>query len=215
MVLLLAGCDVTSLVVDVRRTDDSITIVAEEPDRPCRCSFGFTPPGSCRSGSDILECDCEPWPADCLDRVTIFEGGDVLDSTGWREGSTSGASLVAERTGDIELAISGCGGEARIPIPQEPRPRPAIQSSDVDGEPDQRIVTWTSDLPAASQLISLTDGYVGVTCHESGGSGARQVTVESEQVYFHVTALAPVVEHDTELGPIRVWSGNSDVLMFW
>jgi hypothetical protein len=216
-VLLVAACDgeVTSVVVDVRRSDDGITILAEEPERSCRCSFGFPRPGSCRSGSDALECDCDPWPADCLDRVTILEGGAVVDSTRWREESSSGASFLAEQTGDIELEISGCGGEARIPLPQELRPHPTIQASDVEGEPNARLLTWTSDILAATQLISLSDGYVGETCHETGDSGTRQVDLESEEVYFQVTALDAVVGHETELGTIRVWSGNSALVTSW
>jgi hypothetical protein len=211
MALLPAACDgaITSLVVDVRRSDDAITILADEPERACECSFGFPSPGSCRASSDALECACDPWPADCLESVAIREGDDVVASTRWREESSTGASLLAEQTGDVELEIRGCGGEARIPIPQEPRPHPTIEATAVEGEPNAQLLTWTSDIPAATQLISLGDGYVGETCHESGDSGTRQVEADSEDVHFRVTALAPVVEHEVAFGTIRVWSGNS------
>lgn len=216
VVLLVSACDgaKASLVVDVRRSDDAVTILADEPERSCRCSFGFPQPGSCRSGSDALECDCEPWPAGCLDSVRILEAGEVVGATRWREESSSGASLLAELVEDIELEITGCGGEARIPIPQAPRPHPTIAESDVEAEPNARLLSWTSDIPAATQLVSLSDGYVGETCHETGDSGTRQVEIGSEDVQFRVTPLAAVVEHETELGTIRVWSGNTALVTF-
>jgi len=48
--------------------------------------------------------------------------------------------------------------------------------------------------------------YAGESCHRAGSSGSLEIGPEDRYVW--VTALASPVEHETEIGTIRIWSGN-------
>jgi len=217
LVLLVAGCAADGepgldhdpdlapprLLMDIQVSDTSVSMVAREPDRPCQCSFGWTEEGSCREQSDAIGCSCDPWPASCLEEVAVESGDQRLAESTW-DPSWWGVSLTLETAAGDQLVIAGCGGEVSVPLPGPSRPAAAVA---LEGP---GLVTWSSDPVAASSITARGDGYGGESCHVAGGSGSLEIGPEDR--YVSVTALASPVEHETELGTVRVWSGNGSQL---
>ena len=114
--------------------------------------------------------------------------------------SSWGVDLTLETVAGDHLVITGCGGEVSVPLPAPSRPTAAVA---LEGP---GLVTWSSDPAATSSITARGDGYAGESCHRAGSSGSLEIGPEDR--YVSVTALASPVEHETEIGTIRIWSGN-------
>ncbi len=187
------------LLMDIQVSDSSISVYAREPDRPCQCSFGWTEEGSCREQSDAIGCSCDPWPASCLEEVVVLDGDQRLAESTW-DPNWWGVFLSLETAAGDQVVISGCGAEVSLPLPGPSRPA-ATMALEGPG-----LVSWSSDPVATSSITARGDGYAGESCHRSGGSGLLEIGPDDR--YVSVTALASPVEHESELGTARVWSGN-------
>ncbi|HEY8146955.1 MAG TPA: hypothetical protein VIG06_29950 [Kofleriaceae bacterium] len=213
LLALLAGCASddeggaadTRLAIDVQVSDTSILVRAREPERPCECSFGWTEVGTCRGQSDAISCTCDPWPASCLEEVALVAAGQTLATAAW-DPMWWGVSFALETAAGDELVIAGCGAEASVLLPAEPRPRTAIEIDDAG------LVTWSSEPLATSSLVEHGDGFAAESCHRDGGSGELETAADGPDRYVSVTALAGPILHETELAAIRVWSGNGSEL---
>jgi hypothetical protein len=212
VLLLLAGCstdrdpEVTSapLLIDLQLSDSTLSMVASEPERPCECSFGWTDVGDCREQSDAIGCTCDPWPASCLEEVTVLAGGQELAQASW-DPEWWGVFLELDAAAPDQVAIRGCGAEITVPVPQQARPRVSLELVETGDE--VAIARWSSDPVAASSLVILGDGFVASSCHQPGGSGDLEIPPSGS--IFSVTGLAEPAVDDTELGVVRLWSGNT------
>ncbi len=212
VLVILAGCSTDGdpevadarLLVDIQLSDSSLSMYASEPDRPCECSFGWTDVGDCRTQSDAIGCECDPWPASCLEEVTVLAGARQLAQASW-DPRWWGVFLPLDTAGADQVAIRGCGGDITLPVPQQARPVVDLEV-DETGDP-VAVARWSSDPPAATSLVVLGDGFVASSCHQQGSSGELEIPPSGS--IFSVTGLAEPVVDDTELGVVRLWSGNT------
>ena len=191
------------LSVDVELSPTALSLYASEPERPCDCSVGWTDLGECREQSDAIGCACDPWPASCLEEISLLAGGEPLASARW-DAHWWGAFLAVDTAAADELLIAGCGRSVAVAIPE--RVLPEVSLALDDGGPVPAAV-WTTEPEAASAVVSVGNGVVAESCHRPGGSG--QVAIPDQGYLVRVTGLAEPVVTDTELGEVRLWYGNS------
>jgi hypothetical protein len=210
--LLVAGCSngpVTLLDLDIRVDDDSVAVYAREVERACTCSAGeFPAVGTCETSSDGISCTCDPPPATCLESFRIERGDQVVHEEPYDRFIEFGYQHLAVVTdpGD-ELVIEGCGGEARIPLGDDAFPRPTI--TDLEITTSSLELAWTTDGPATSALVSMSDGFGGALCHDAFAGSFSDAGYHGLTRYVSVDAVVRR-EVTTELGQARVWIGGSD-----
>jgi hypothetical protein len=197
------------LSIDVELSDSSLALLATEPERPCECSVGWTDVGECRTQSDGIDCACEPWPASCLEEVTLLADGEPLASGRW-DPMWWGLSLQADTARADQLAIAGCGTEVVVDLPE--RVRPEVSLDLVYPQGSSPVVLWSTEPAAASAVISVGDGFAADSCHRLGGAGEVEVPTAAEGWSVSVTGLARPVFTGTALGEVRLWFGNTSAL---
>jgi hypothetical protein len=211
VLVLLAACstdghpdpvDEVVLTIDVQLSDTSLAMFAREPDRPCQCSFGWTELGTCRTQSDAIGCDCDPWPASCLETVAVLGGGESLATASW-DPSWWGVALGFDADAADELVIAGCGSEVSIALEPAPRPDTAVAIDETG------VATWSSEPLGATSLVMLGDGYAAESCHREGGEGTMRVPLDEGDRILSVTALTTPRVRGTDIGTVRIWSGNT------
>ena len=131
---------------------------------------------------------------------------EIFDADFGGTGDIYDQPLVAGDT----LEVVGCGGVAIIPldVPQPPAPTVAAY---VVGE--ALIVSWNTQPPGATTLVSVNDGFVRRPCHRLGGEGSTSVPLSEifDSAYINVHAFAPVKTYDTTLGVAHVWRGGREI----
>ena len=207
------GCgppaNITELEIQVVVDDDGVLVTPREVERHCTCSAGERPElGSCGNSSDAVQCNCDPAPASCIERILIEKDGEEI--VGENElGEWYGFQYLSiEDAGSgSTLIVEGCGGVAVIPLDSEEWPIPTIaETSQTGGTLDAE---WSTSPSATSVIASLSNGFVATLCHDQddgeesfglGYPGTYWVTVHA--------LTSRVVE--TELGNASVWAGGTD-----
>jgi hypothetical protein len=208
------GCSDTAgpdLAMNVRVHTEGLFLYARELGSDCTCTAGEWPePGECVSSSDGVSCTCEPAPASCLDRFRIERAGAVLADGPYDSDLGGGEPLSADlATSPTELVVTGCGGQARIPLPAvADLPQPTIEQVTDDGQ--ALTIAWSSTPAAASALVTGGDGFVSRVCHDLTGAvdlpSVRAELAEEARVSVHAFTAPESV--DTPLGEARIWAGG-------
>jgi hypothetical protein len=133
----------------------------------------------------------------CLKELSIEAGGARLP-------------LSTDVTGmtDAVLVLSGCGGQARIPISGVQAPGPALTATP-DAYTRAVTVTWDSSPEASTAIIILWTPLWGelhhVVDHQLTSSPSLDgIRWDSVSVW----AFAPMTFLETEYGIARVWTGD-------
>jgi len=214
--LLVAACAQPEPEVTVSVTTSFDLVVGDQyarmflqGDIAGRCTLRepFAAPGTCHVLDDIV--DCVPDAASCL--VSVSLSGVTIPVTG-----PEPLLVWSMPPHSSQLRITGCGGEVELELPTMRPPTPVIGriSRAPDGDPS---VEWTQDRPAPSAIVTLGPHDLGSQrCHVAAAQsfvfeGFAAVT----QREVEVRSLAPVETIATELGPLRIWSGNTAVGMLY
>lgn len=173
----------------------------------CTIRDPFAPPGTCHHADDIVDCDRDA--TSCLTQVSLF--GVSITVTAPEPVLVWSMAAVAP-----QLRITGCGRDVEIDLPVMLSPTPVIQrvTRAPDGDP---VVEWTHDQTSASAIVTLGPlGLGALRCHVPAASSfvfENYAAVSSREI--EVRSLAPVQTLSTELGPLRIWRGNTAVGMLY
>lgn len=209
ILVAVIGCGRTELDIDVHVSPSSIQFQVGELGSDCRCSDDLGPLGTCTVITDSISCTCRSLPGSCLLRVRVLRDGTAIAELNDR--LHRGGLLVELRAGD-ELAFEGCGGSATVPLDlDDALPAPVIAAQTTA---DTIGLSWTSDPPAESTLVTVAAGLGASVCHEVGGSGQRSLSRANQTGTIGVTIqpFAGVRTYDTTLGAVRVWRGVAESL---
>jgi hypothetical protein len=188
------------------------------------------------NGSDLGATDCiglDVFPAPgttawIADSVTCRDGGvtSCLTTISLRIGSTETPANISpgrrlKVTGHIgpaadgELVVEGCGGTASIALRAVAAPQPTLG---VVEDPVTRALTatWSASPTAASAVIEVVNGTLTDTAHVTASPytylGQQGVTLAPFRA-VHLTTLAPPTVVPTTFGPVRIWTGESALVV--
>lgn len=212
------GNDVTRLDMDIELGSNYIAIYLTEPDRPCKCSGDSWPkPGKCVDVSDVIYCECDPYPGSCLKSLRLEKEGEVVTEvvpdfySGYMSLYTGGLSPSFE----YFLVLEGCGSSARIPIPNEAFPEPVITG--VENDEYTLTVRWSSAEQAIGS-IGLVGTLGGDKCHDVSEGITRMPcrTFLGAQDRLWMYVFDGGGEINTALGTARIWRGaNSSLELYF
>ena len=208
---LLAGCGggdgggITELELEVVVTEDNVILHAYEPERSFECNQRvWLEPGGCDVTTDAFFCETEPH-GHCIETIAVEENGAVIGEGIYDADFQDGVVAVADApTRDLELVVTGCGGEARVPISATALPIPAI--IDVATAGSDLVVQWSSDDATATGVVGWSSGFGGPRCHVERGQTTSLMapTGDPQFLTIYVEAYTAAIEHGTGLGLARV-----------
>jgi hypothetical protein len=133
-----------------------------------RAEQEFQTVGNCAALSDVFSCtggridEC----VSCFTDISVQVDGVRQEPTGFGSYEPWTQYYEPFAAGALELVLVGCGrDETRVSLDGPAFVQPSVTATFVDGVP---TVSWTTELPAASALVTLYGGVSGETCHLSG-----------------------------------------------
>lgn len=199
------GGGITELELEVVITDANVIVHAYEPERSFECNQKvWLEPGGCDETSDAFSCETEPH-AHCIEALHVEESGTVIGEGVYDADVQDGfVAVVSAPTRDLELVVTGCGGEARIPITATALPAPAIL--DVSTAGSDMVVQWSSDDATATGVVGWDSGFGGPRCHVERGqtTSLTSPTGDPQFLTVFVEAYTAPIEHGSGLGLARV-----------
>jgi hypothetical protein len=199
------GGGITELELEVVVTDGNVVLHAYEPERSFECNQRvWLEPGGCDMTTDAFVCETEPH-AHCIEALAVEENGAVIGEGVYDADFQDGFVAVdSAPTRDLELVVTGCGGEARIPITATALPTPAI--IDVSTVGSDMVVQWSSDDSTATGVVGWSGGFGGPRCHVERGQTTSLMapTGDPQFLTVYLEAYTAPIEHGTGLGLARV-----------
>jgi len=210
------------LAIDVRLTPSVAVIYIQDLDRNCDCTIGNWPaPGECEGDNDGIFCSCDApgtgegydFPGSCLASIRLERDGVVLAETTYQDSLPQWFLQSDEFYSGpgLEMVFDGCGGSARVPLPAS---APPVTTVERVATTSQHIwYDWADPRDANDSFLHHGNGLGGAYCHEFT-PGTTVVAVPAvfprDGLYTTFAALIPE-DHDTQLGPVHVWTGSSHV----
>ncbi len=227
--LALAGCgggrsDATpdagriplELTVSLYPGDSHIVVGTNQPDprRSCSSSSPSTTHPECTNFGDVISCrEGTPLPADtCFVRASLLAGGLV---TGVTVVPLVGSFEMSLAQGADTLVLSGCGKEARIPLPAPLTAGPQIVGLGVSS--DALVIDWVSDEPPSAVSASLSGGFGGTSCQVPTSSPAHLPASAGGLRGSRADLGARISRGElaTQFGPVRLgistWHGSAQL----
>jgi hypothetical protein len=161
-------------------------------------------------GADLAPCMCD---------VTLFPAlGECIGESDASvclvpdKHATCESCMTKRSVEGNELVMAGCGrDETRIPLGDTAFITPVVTAT-IDA--DMVTVSWTTDTPAASALVTIGGFYTSVTCHIATATQYTFAQPWETPRFAGVTALTPPSEIDTAFGHATIWRGDSGSVMF-
>ena len=163
--------------------------------------------GECAYYGDFVECLGEPTM--CLTRVAVEREFNVLAAValdGWCRGagSVDVPGLIGPGT---ELVVEGCGGAARIPLPETPAPSTEIDDLTTDRE--WLYASWTSDGTPTGVQAHISYWVQAAACLADATMPAR-VPLIGPSTSGPVWTRAVVLEHELATPGGNAWVWNTE-----
>lgn len=184
-----------------------VDISVTDPGRSCSCtSHRLPPPGECTELSDLLLCDCSPWPGQCLTSIRVERQGAVVAESG---GTAAGFTVLAfaPPAAGATLVLEGCGGRAEVPLTIRPRDLAVVTGLHAD--PAEIAVRW-APRGADTATLGVFTGQVGVLCRGDADGELSSPAPPLLSTGFSVTGLTlselwRTGTNATPLGEVRTW----------
>jgi len=167
-----AGRIPLELTVYLYPGDSHIAVGTNQPDprRTCSNSAPSTAHPECIGFGDVISCrEGTPLPSEtCFVRASLLVGGrEIVAATVPLVGNFE----MSLAQGVDTLVLSGCGKQARIPLPAWQIAGPQIVGLGVSA--GMLVIDWVSDEPPAAVSASLAGGFGGISCGVATSSPAR------------------------------------------
>lgn len=219
LLLALCACDVAPnpehkpvlpIPLQVVVSDSSIAVYMDGADlRDCTCEpLAFPALGTCSFITDANPCNGNRVCDSCITEFGVeVDGAPVAVGT---NGATDPRTITRDTPfppGALALVIGGCErATIRIPLDGAPFGTPTA-TADYVGT-NMPHVSWTTDVAAASTLVTLYGGTHGDLCHVAGAS---EYTFADWMFgsYAIVQPLTSRVDIPTDFGPATVWRGDA------
>lgn len=187
---------------------DWLEFESRERDRACECNGDFAESGQCTAFTDVPGCRCDPPPATCLREARIEREGRVIASKPYDPLFGGGWFSLPDlaSTGDDELVLEGCGGEARIPLPRRELDEPVV--TQIEHGIQQATFHWEpgqSPTPATG-IASVGHTYGANICHgDDGGETSVPIGRDARTASVAFALVGERGEVDTAIGQARLW----------
>jgi hypothetical protein len=179
----------------------------------CDCAVTTFPTiGACTPLTDANPCDGNPYCTSCITDFGIEVNEQRLVPTA-ATGNSDPRMFYGDAfpPGDLSLVVAGCGHPStRISLDGAPFLQVSAVTDHVDGT---QHVSWTTDAPASSALVTIASEFSGDLCRVQGVS---DYTFGNAVTGLSVQVQALDVEQDvvTEFGTAAIWRGGSAEAQF-